>query len=332
MKILPPSRSTPLSLALVGTSCRAFGYFGGCVYYPTGSEVFAGPPPFIGPSLNVRLYGSPAGYYYQQLSCFYLPQTGRYIITAEAAIIFIRDAITGVAATDTTTDSPKSLTLETMNLFDAVLASLNDPSRATQMSDLERSHRRSAAAALPQIKSPASSAAFLKPMLREQQAVAGPEGVDSLLQELKQNADSPDQLRQVLGSERMDQMVGRAEQKTGLDARVLSCASCPLSFRRSSDSFSPAVPLPRRLPRGTPREASFPLALAPQARRPVLKLIPSFPNFLTPMETETWIWRIVVRSDLCLFAQVIADSGIRPRRGESCRTCNALLQRRRPSL
>ena len=62
---------------------------------------------------------------------------------------------------------------------------------------------------------------FLKPMLREQQAVAGPEGVDSLLQEIKQNADSPDRLKQVLGADRMDQMVGRAEQKTGLDSSVI---------------------------------------------------------------------------------------------------------------
>jgi uncharacterized protein YidB (DUF937 family) len=108
-----------------------------------------------------------------------------------------------------------------MNLFDTVLASLNDPSRATQMRDLENlsSAFEGGGSSTNQIASLLGG--FLKPMLREQQAVAGPEGVDSLLQELKQSAHSPDQLRQVLGSERMDQMVGRAEQKTGLDSSVI---------------------------------------------------------------------------------------------------------------
>ncbi len=108
-----------------------------------------------------------------------------------------------------------------MNLFDSVLASLNDPSRATQMSDLEglSSAFGGGGSSTNQIASLIGG--FLKPMLREQQAVAGPEGVDSLLQQIKQNADSPDGLRQVLGADRMDQMVGRAEQKTGLDPSVI---------------------------------------------------------------------------------------------------------------
>jgi uncharacterized protein YidB (DUF937 family) len=108
-----------------------------------------------------------------------------------------------------------------MNLFDAVLASLNDPSRATQKRDLENlsSAFESGGSSANQLASLLGG--FLKPVLREQQAVAGPAGVDSLLQELKQSAHSPDQLRQVLGSERMDQMVGRAEQKTGLDANTI---------------------------------------------------------------------------------------------------------------
>jgi uncharacterized protein YidB (DUF937 family) len=108
-----------------------------------------------------------------------------------------------------------------MNLFDTVLASLNDPSRSTQMRDLENlsSAFESGGSSTNQVASLLGG--FLKPMLREQQAAAGPEGVDSLLQELKQNAHSPDQLRQVLGSERMDQMVGRAEQKTGLDSSAI---------------------------------------------------------------------------------------------------------------
>jgi uncharacterized protein YidB (DUF937 family) len=108
-----------------------------------------------------------------------------------------------------------------MNLFDTVLASLNDPSRGTQMSDLENlsSAFGSGGSSTNQIASLLGG--FLKPMLREQQAVAGPEGVDSLLQQLKQSAHSPDQLRQVLGAERMNQVVGQAEQKTGLDANSI---------------------------------------------------------------------------------------------------------------
>ena len=108
-----------------------------------------------------------------------------------------------------------------MNLFDTVLASLNDPSRATQMSDLENlsSAFGTGGSSTNQIASLLGG--FLKPMLREQQAVAGPQGVDSLLHELKQSAHSPDQLRQVLGAQRMDQMVGRAEQTTGLNANAI---------------------------------------------------------------------------------------------------------------
>jgi uncharacterized protein YidB (DUF937 family) len=108
-----------------------------------------------------------------------------------------------------------------MNLFDTVLASLNDPSRATQMSDLENlsSAFGTGGSSTNQIASLLGG--FLKPMLREQQTVAGPQGVDSLLQQLKQSAHSPDQLRQVLGAQRMDQMVGRAEQTTGLNANTI---------------------------------------------------------------------------------------------------------------
>jgi hypothetical protein len=42
----------------------------GCVYYPTGSEVYVGPPPVIGPSLDIGIYGSPAGYYYRDYPVF----------------------------------------------------------------------------------------------------------------------------------------------------------------------------------------------------------------------------------------------------------------------
>jgi hypothetical protein len=118
-----------------------------------------------------------------------------------------------------------------MSLFDAVLSSMNDPSRATQRNDLEGMLTAfggggGSSADIGQLAGLIGG--FLKPMLQEQQAVSGPQGVDSLLQDIKRSADSPDQLRQVLGADRMDQMVGRAEQRTGLDSntvlRLLSVA------------------------------------------------------------------------------------------------------------
>ena len=41
----------------------------GCVY-PAGGEVVVGPPPVLGPSLNIGIYGTPAGYYYQNYPVF----------------------------------------------------------------------------------------------------------------------------------------------------------------------------------------------------------------------------------------------------------------------
>jgi hypothetical protein len=41
----------------------------GCVY-PVGAAVVVGPPPVPGPSLNVALYGTPAGYYYMNNPVF----------------------------------------------------------------------------------------------------------------------------------------------------------------------------------------------------------------------------------------------------------------------
>ena len=111
-----------------------------------------------------------------------------------------------------------------MSLFDAVLSSLNDPSRATDQSHLE-----SLVSALT--SSGASSAnagqiasligGFLKPALQEQHAAGGAHGVDSFLDSIKQSASSPDQLKQVLGADRVDQMVGSAQQKTGLDSSAI---------------------------------------------------------------------------------------------------------------
>ena len=110
-----------------------------------------------------------------------------------------------------------------MSLFDTVLASLNDPSRATQQSDLEGLASAfgggSSSGSAGQIASLIGG--FLKPMLREQQAVGGAQGVDSFLQNIKQSANSPDQLQQILGADRMQQMVGRAEQRTGLDTNAI---------------------------------------------------------------------------------------------------------------
>ena len=112
-----------------------------------------------------------------------------------------------------------------MSLFDAVLASLNDPSRATQQSDLERLSSAvgggGGASSTDAGQLAGLIGGFLKPMLQEQHAIGGAQGVDSFLQDIKQNSGSPDQLRQVLGADRVDQMVGRAEQKTGLDANTI---------------------------------------------------------------------------------------------------------------
>ena len=53
-----------VSILLAGLSIAELAALSGCVY-PVESEVFAGPPPAVGPSLNVNVYGSPAGYYYR---------------------------------------------------------------------------------------------------------------------------------------------------------------------------------------------------------------------------------------------------------------------------
>lgn len=126
------------------------------------------------------------------------------------------------------TNNPTPDNQKTMSLFDAILSSMNDPSRATQKSDLEgllgafgggggggggSSQNVGQMAGL--------IGGLLKPMLQEQKAVSGEQGVDSLLHDIKRSANSPDQLRQVLGTDRMDQMVGRAQQRTGLDSNTV---------------------------------------------------------------------------------------------------------------
>ncbi len=125
-----------------------------------------------------------------------------------------------------------------MNLFDSVLASLNDPSRATQMSDLEglSSAFGGGGSSTSQIASLIGG--FLKPMLREQQAVAGPEGVDSLLHQIKQNADSPDRTKTSPGcrSNGSDGRTRRAKNWTRLQRHSPSPANRP-----SRDYRAPAV-------------------------------------------------------------------------------------------
>ena len=170
-----------------------------------------------------------------------------------------------------------------MSLFDAVLASLNDPSRATQQSDLESlasafSGGGASSANAGQIANLIGG--FLKPMLQEQHAVGGAQGVDSFLQDIKQSAHSPDQLRQVLGADRMDQMVGRAEQKTGLDASVYF-PSPPHRASGSDRTAAIRAPRPHRLT-GPQRPQ--------RAHRLAAKQTQFLRNFSTPTETATWIW------------------------------------------
>jgi hypothetical protein len=64
------SRSTLHSVALIVIFAAELLAMTGCVYYPTGSEVYVGPPPVVGPSLNIGVYGSPAGYYYRDYPVF----------------------------------------------------------------------------------------------------------------------------------------------------------------------------------------------------------------------------------------------------------------------
>jgi hypothetical protein len=111
-----------------------------------------------------------------------------------------------------------------MSLFDTVLASLNDPSRATQEKDLVNlasAFGGGGASSANADQIAGLIGGFLKPALQEQHAAGGTEGVENFLQDIKQSANTPDQLRQVLGAGRVDQMVGSAQQKTGLDANAI---------------------------------------------------------------------------------------------------------------
>jgi hypothetical protein len=72
VKLFVLSRSTLLTIALTCALVAELFAMTGCVYYPYApeSEVFAGPPPVVGPSLNVGIYGAPAGYYYRNYPVF----------------------------------------------------------------------------------------------------------------------------------------------------------------------------------------------------------------------------------------------------------------------
>ena len=112
-----------------------------------------------------------------------------------------------------------------MNFFDVLVSSIQDPQAGTQKSDLQNllgaltGGGQPGAGALPADAASGLAGAIgsvLKPALREAGQSGGMEGIDALLGSIKQNADSPRQLEQTLGRERMEQMVGKAQQKSGL--------------------------------------------------------------------------------------------------------------------
>lgn len=117
-----------------------------------------------------------------------------------------------------------------MNFFDALVSSIQDPQTGTQKADLQgllnalTGGQGAASAAVPPDAAQGVAGAigsFLKPALREAGQSGGPEGIDALLGSLKQNADSPQQLEQTLGRERMEQMVNSAQQKSGLSSEAI---------------------------------------------------------------------------------------------------------------
>jgi len=120
-----------------------------------------------------------------------------------------------------------------MNLFETLLSSIQDPQAGTQKSDLEGllgallgGNPATAASSHPLPPQAAESLAgsigsTLKPALREAGQQGGIEGIDALLGSLKQNADSPQALERTLGHDRMEQMINKAQQKSGLPAEAI---------------------------------------------------------------------------------------------------------------
>ena len=66
-------KSRVLAILLAGVCLLDIFAMTGCIYpdgYADGGEVFVGPPPVLGPSLNIGIYGTPAGYYYRNNPVF----------------------------------------------------------------------------------------------------------------------------------------------------------------------------------------------------------------------------------------------------------------------
>ena len=121
-----------------------------------------------------------------------------------------------------------------MNFFDVLVSSIQDPQAGTQKSDLESllgaflgGAPQGAAPQARQIPPQAAEGlagtigSVLKPALREAGQQGGIEGIDALLGSLKQNANSPQALERTLGHDRMEQMVNKAQQKSGLPADAI---------------------------------------------------------------------------------------------------------------
>jgi hypothetical protein len=113
-----------------------------------------------------------------------------------------------------------------MNFFDVLVSSIQDPQSGTQKSDLQDllgALTGATGQAAPGQMPPGAAeglagaiGSMLKPTLREAGQSGGMQGIDALLGSLKQNANSPQQLERTIGRERMEQMVGKAQQKSGL--------------------------------------------------------------------------------------------------------------------
>ena len=121
-----------------------------------------------------------------------------------------------------------------MNLFEALVSSIQDPQVGTQKSDLEnllgaflggsavspQQSRQIPPGAAENLA--ATIGSTLKPALREAGRQGGIEGIDALLGSLKQSSNSPQALERTLGHDRMEQMVNKAQQKSGLPADTIA--------------------------------------------------------------------------------------------------------------
>ena len=118
-----------------------------------------------------------------------------------------------------------------MNFFDVLVSSIQDPQAGTQKSDLEGllgaltgATRQGAPSQMPSGAAEGLAGAIgnvLKPALREAGQSGGMQGIDALLGSLTQNANSPQQLERTIGHDRMEQMVNKAQQKSGLSPEMI---------------------------------------------------------------------------------------------------------------